>query len=155
MADKYVVVSTPTKGARVGLADLADANELHALMVKVTNFQDMDNPLEWAVSDQSDPDDPLVITKLAPGEGKAHVITALEVLVLEEATADVVLIMLKDGTDILWQTAIESGAIPGTKLVMTGLRLECTENTDVSLESSAGGTDCEIVLNLMGYTREV
>ena len=100
----------------------------------------------------SEEDSCLLITKPAEAN-KSHYITAFEVIGLGgEIELDIV-VSIKVGENVIWQTGIGIGASSGTRVGMVlSNPIKLATNSALTLEVSSGGLVVYTIANLAGYT---
>ena len=110
-------------------------------------------PSGWSVVGTSGANAAQTVAKAAVA-GLRHYALGFGVVITAAASGAAITIQLKDGTTVIWQTAIPTGAAIGTtKEVLLHNPIELSINTALNLTVSAGGASCVTIGNILGFTR--
>ena len=113
-------------------------------------------PVNWSVNHIPAVSTLATITKAAGGAGFKHVCTSIVASAVGPVTGGVIFLYLRDGAastgTIIWATAL-APINTAARIIVTGLNIEGSDNTAMTLEFSAAppATDQEVV-SMTGYT---
>jgi hypothetical protein len=131
-----------------GGANCAEVDSSGSLQVKVA-----ESIGEWPVTGTSSVNTEQTITKAAV-VGSKHVVTSFEVVIRGAAAGADISVALKDGSDVVWQTYIGSGAVRGERVgIVFAHGIELTAATAANLYVGAGGASVITEANMAGYTK--